>query len=128
MDALVKGAAVGVTAAVVGLALKKTSPESALLLWTAAGVVILIGVFGTVSELTSFARELAGTSGLSGELVTPVLKCTGIAIVSKMSSDVCRDAGASSAAGAVELAGAAAGIAVSIPLLKVVLDMIRSVV
>ena len=128
MDALVKGAAVGVTAAVVGLALKKTSPESALLLWTAAGVVILIGVFGTVSELTSFARELAGTSGLSGELVTPVLKCTGIAIVSKMSSDVCRDAGASSAAGAVELAGAAAGIAVSIPLLKAVLDMIRSVV
>jgi stage III sporulation protein AD len=128
MDALVKGAAVGVTAAVVGLALKKTSPEAALLLWTAAGVVILIGVFGTVAELTSFAQDIANTSGLSGELVTPVLKCTGIAIVSKMSSDVCRDAGASSAAGAVELAGAAAGIAVSIPLLKAVLDMIRSVV
>ena len=127
MDALIKGAAVGMTAAVIGLALKKTSPELALLLWSAAGIAILIGAFDAVSEITRFTRELASFSVLSGELVTPVFKCTGIAIVSKISSDVCRDAGASSAAGAVELAGAAAGIAVGMPLLEYVLDMIRSV-
>lgn len=128
MDALVKGAAIGITAAVLGLMLKKSSPELALLLAAAACAAILSGAFSAASSVIAFADGLADESGLSGELFEPVLKCTGIAVVSKLSSDVCRDAGASSAAGAVELLGAAAGIAVSIPLLRAVLNIIRGVV
>ena len=128
MDAIVKGAAVGITAAVVGLVLKKTNPEQALLLAVAACAAVLAGAFVSASEIISFADDVAGESGLSGELVAPVLKCTGIAIVSKLSSDICRDAGASSAAGAIELAGSAAGIAVSIPILRAVLNAVRDVI
>ena len=125
MDAIIKGAAIGITAAVLGLLLKKSCPELALLLAAAACAAILAGIFETASGIVGFAENLAAESGLSGELVSPVLKCTGIAIVSKLSSDVCKDAGAGSAAGAIELAGAAAGIAVSIPLLRAVLNIIR---
>ncbi len=128
MDTLIKGAAMGITAAVLGLMLKKTGPELALLLAAAACAAILSGAFAMASDIVAFADDLALESGLSGELMAPVLKCTGIAIVSKLSSDVCKDAGAASAAGAVELLGAASGIAVSIPLLRAVLNIIRGVI
>ena len=128
MDTLVKGAAIGITAAVLGLVLKKSIPELALLLAAAACAAILSGAYSSASDIIAFADGLAAESGLSGELVSPVLKCTGIAVVSKLSSDICKDAGSASAAGAVELIGAAAGIAVSIPLLRAVLNIVRGVI
>ena len=128
MDALFKGAATGITAAVLGLVIRKSNPELALMLAAAACAAVLSGAFSVLSEIIAFADDLAGESGITGELAAPVIKCTGIAIVSKLSSDICRDAGAASAAGAIELAGAAAGIAVSIPLLRAVMSIVRSVI
>ncbi len=128
MDTLVRGAVIGIAAAVLGLVLKKTSPEAALMLAVAACAAILIGAYEKADEVMSFAGEVAYAGDLTPELTAPVLKCTGIAVVSKISADACRDAGASSAAGAVELVGAVSGIAVSIPLIRSVFNILAGVI
>lgn len=128
MDTLVRGAVVGITAAILGLVLKKTSPETALMLALASCAAILIGAFEKADEVLEYVREVSAAGNIPTELTGPVLKCTGIAVVSKVSADACRDAGASSAAGAVELVGVVSGIAVSIPLIRSVLNILGGVI
>ena len=128
MDTLVRGAVIGITAAILGLVLKKTSPEIALMLALAACAAILIGAFEKAGEVLEYVRAISAAGSIPLELTGPVLKCTGIAVVSKISADACRDAGASSAAGAVELVGVISGLAVSIPLIKTVLNILGGVV
>ena len=53
-----------------------------------------------------------------------MLQTVGVAIVTKLAGEVCRDAGESGIAGFVELAGGVAAILVALPLLKMVLQLI----
>ena len=50
--------------------------------------------------------ELGERAGLSPAVLDPVIKTVGIAILTRISSEVCRDAGESGIAAAVETAGA----------------------
>jgi len=63
-------------------------------------------------------------TGLAAGTVSVVLKATGIGLVAHLAGDLCRDAGQTAAAGAVELVGTAGIFYVAIPLMQTVLDMI----
>jgi stage III sporulation protein AD len=126
MDILIRGAVIGIVASVIGLMIKKNSPEMALLLSVSAGVVILYFALSMLSGIKVFIQELADSAGLSPAILSPVLKNIGIAIAGKLTSDFCRDAGQAASAGAVELIAAAAAIYVSIPLMRTVLHMLQS--
>jgi stage III sporulation protein AD len=93
MDILIRGAVIGIVASVIGLMIKKNSPEMALLLSVSAGVVILYFALSMLSGIKVFIQELADSAGLSPAILSPVLKNIGIAIAGKLTSDFCRDAG-----------------------------------
>ena len=67
---------------------------------------------------------LADTAGLSPAVLAPVIKTAGIAIVTRIAAEVCRDAKESGVASFVETAGAMLALAVSLPLLEAVLRTI----
>lgn len=114
-------AALGVTAALCALLLKKQTPELALALALAAGCAILSFAMGWVEQLTDFLDELGDAAGLSPAVLAPVLKVVGIALVSRWASELCRDAGEGSLAVFVETAASALALLVCVPLLKSVL-------
>ena len=124
MEIVIKAVVVGITAALVTLLLKKTNPEMSMLIITAASAAILFLGIELIGSLKSFIDMAAEVSGLSPAAVSPVLKCVGIAVISRVGTDLCRDAGASAVASSVELAAAGAALFVAMPLLQTLIQMI----
>lgn len=113
-----------VVGALLALVLKKGSPELALLLALAAVVAVLLFLAGALGELLDFLRETVTASGLSDDLFIPLYKTAGIALVVKVGGSLCRDAGESALASAVETAGTVCALLVSLPLLRAVLALL----
>lgn len=122
MELLIKAAAIGVVSALVGLAIKKSNPEISLLLAMAASAAVLTLALTMLSELRETLRMVMDFTSLQQTLVLPVLKCVAVGIVARLSADLCKDAGQSGLASAVELCGAAAALCISLPLVNTLLQ------
>ena len=121
-----KAALAGVLAALLGLVIKRNQPELALLLALSALLAILAGAISLWGELRVFLTELTEGTALNEALLSPLVKCLVLSVTARLAADVCKDAGSAALASAVELVGAAAGVVVSLPLLRAVLQMIRA--
>lgn len=121
-----KAALAGVLASLLGLVIKRNQPELALLLALSALLAILAGALSLWGELRAFMTELTEGTALNEALLSPLVKCLALSVTARLAADVCKDAGSAALASAVELVGAAAGVVVSLPLLRAVLQMIRA--
>ena len=111
MTLLMKAAALGVTGAVAALIIKRSAPELGLAMSiaaTLAAAAVAVELFGQLRDVVTMARE---QTGLSPAVVSPVLKCVGIGVVTRLASDLCKDGGQGAAASAVELCGAPSTLA-----------------
>jgi len=128
MAILVKIAAVAVAGTVLSLVIKKNSPEMALMLTISLALIALYLAIDTIKGVTDFITSLASAAQISPAVLTVVFKTIGISIITKLSADVCRDAGQSSVASGIELAGSFAALYIALPLFKTVMDMIETLV
>ena len=124
MELLIKAAAIGAVAALIGLVLKKTNPEISLMLAMAASAAVLTLAVTMLSELRETVRMVMDFTALQSTAVLPVLKCVALGIVARLAADLCRDAGQSGVASAVELCGAAAALCISLPLVNTFVQML----
>ena len=95
-----------------------------MVLVLAAGVLILVTALSTMEDVVAVMNDLSETAGLSPALLSPVLKTAGIAILTHISSAVCRDAKESGLAAFLEVAGSALALLVALPLLQTVLELL----
>lgn len=126
MEFLIKGSVIGVIASVLGLLLKKNAPEFALLLTLSAAAAIIGFALSIMGDIKDFVYEVAERGAVSGMLLTPLVKCVGISVCAKLASDICKDAGFSASASAVELVASAAALYAALPLMRAVLKMTES--
>ena len=124
MEDMLKIAAIGVAAALCAVVVRKNVRELGLALALAAGAMILAFVLGAVGSVRSFMERLGDLAGLSPAVLEPVMKTVGIALVTKLAAEVCRDAGEGGIASTVEIAGAVLALFVALPLLEAVLDTV----
>ena len=122
MEDILKIAAATVAAAVCAVVVKQRAQEVGLVLSLAAGALVL--ALGAVESVRALMDELGEAAGLSPAVLAPVLKTVGIAILTHISAEVCRDAKESGIAAFVETAGAAVALCVALPLLRAVLDTV----
>lgn len=116
--------AVGLTAALLGLLLRKSSGEQAALIGLAAAVVITLEALGSLRDAEEFFRNASERSGLRPTLTIPVVKSLGMALTGKLGADLCRDAGQSATASAIELASACLILCVAVPLLQELAEVV----
>ena len=128
MNVLIKCAAISIIGTTLALLLKKDNAGTALLLGVSLVLFVLANAMSFLREIKSTADSLAGLTGLSGILFTPVIKIAGIGILTRITSDICRDAGQSAPASAVETIGSICGVYISLPLIETVVDMIASLI
>lgn len=116
----------GVLVAVVcGVVVRKQAPEIALVLTLCAAVAVLVAVSGELGLIVDYIQRLAQAGGISQELIAPVMKTTGIAMLCKFTAEFCRDAKENGLACAVELAGTVLGLVAAMPLLQGVLALLE---
>lgn len=116
--------AVAIIGAVCAALLRRSNGELALLLVMAACAVLLLGISGVLREVAALLRELAQLAGVENDLLRPVLKTAGISIVTGLSAQLCRDAGAGSLALTTELCGTVCALYAALPLIEAVLGLI----
>lgn len=118
---LAAGAMIGVVCLV---AIRKQTGEIATLLGVLICAALLLAVAQGLSAVLDLIRTLAETAGVDNTLLSPLLKTVGVAIVTGLSAQVCRDAGAGSVAMAMELCGGLCAIYVAMPLVQAVFTLI----
>jgi stage III sporulation protein AD len=84
---------------------------------SAAGVVMLAYIAVQVIPVLEYVKTLSYQSGMSSYFAVAI-KALGIALVCQLASEICRDCGEASVGGRIELAGKAAIIIISLPVLK----------
>ena len=121
METTLQTAALCVLAAILALVLKKDGPQMGLLLTLATAVAAFLFLMGQLRELLDFLREISGAVGIRQELMAPLYKTIGIAMVVRVGGNLCRDAGESALASVIETSGTVCALLVSLPLLRMVL-------
>ena len=117
---MLKVGAVAVIAALCAVMIKGTARQLALVLSLAAGAIILGLALGAVEDVVAMAEDLQDM------VVAPVIKTVGIAILTHIAVQVCKDAGEGGIAAVTETAGSALALCTALPLLRAVLDTIAA--
>ena len=123
MDLMVKVAAGAITAAVLGVVLRKNTPELALLLALAAGLWMVALVADGLGAVVALREVLTCLAGLSEELLEPVVKTVALSILTRLTAEVCKSAGEGGVAAFVETAGTVLALVVALPLVRAVVLM-----
>ena len=90
----------------------------------AVGALLLRGLADGLDML----EDLAAAGGLPPELLAPLVKTLGIALVSRLGTEICRDAGQGAMAAVLETAGAFGAVLVSLPLVRAARELLRALV
>lgn len=128
MSDIMKVAAAALAAAVCAVVVRKQAPELGMVLAVCAGAVILLYCSGALRAVVGLMDKLVEVGGLSAQVVEPVMKTAGIAIVTRLSADFCRDAKEGGLASAVELAGTALALVAVLPLMSAVIEMLTGLI
>lgn len=115
---------IGIIATVLILVIKKQRPEIAVQVSILSGIVIFVLVVSKLSTVIDMLRNYADKADIKPIYFTTVLKITGIAYIAEFGSEVCKDAGEGSIASKIELAGKIIIIALSVPIITSLLDLI----
>jgi len=124
MDLVIRAVILGVIGAVLSLVIKKNAPEIGLVLALAVALLVVSLGIELIAAILDFTETLQAAASLSPALIAPVLKTVGIGILTRLASDICKDAGQSAIASTVELAGTVAALYIALPLMQTVFQMI----
>ncbi|MCH5198798.1 MAG: stage III sporulation protein AD [Oscillospiraceae bacterium] len=104
--------------------LKAYKPEYAVISEIVCGVVIFLSLGSEISDIKAFFESAALSSGIEVRFSEVLLKALGTALIAQLAADSARDNGQSALAEKIELAGKVLILAISLPILKAVLQMI----
>jgi stage III sporulation protein AD len=120
--------ALALVAAALCIILRPIRPELALLLSLAAGVVIIMTLFGDIRDVLYRMRSMADRAAIPGAYMEILIKALGICFLTQIAVDACKDAGEGSVASKIEMAGKLAVIVISLPLFEQVLSVVFGLV
>lgn len=124
MELILRSAAVLLLSALTALLLKKNAPELALMLSLAALCTVFLSLLNVIRQFRSLFDTVSVLLPDSEIMIRPVLKCLAIAVITKITAELCRDASQNTASAAIELMGTVCALSVAMPL---IVSMIKSV-
>ena len=115
---------VGLATAITALIVKQVKPEIAIIVGVAGGVIMLLMLVDSVTSILSVFNALTQKSGLSTGVFSAVLKIIGIGYITEFSANLCVDAGSSSIANKILLAGKILILVAALPIITNLIDII----
>jgi len=108
------------------VAIRKYSPDIALVVSICAGVLMMITIVLKAVPAIDQIRGVFGSAGLGGEFGAIIFKALGICFLTQFAADACRDAGEASLGSRVEFGGKIALLLVALPLFESILNITDS--
>lgn len=118
----------GIIAVALIIILRNQRPEIALICVVASSVILLIFVFDEFKNIIGLLNTLISNSSIDGEFLKIILKVIGISYIVEFGRNICQDAGESSIASKIEIAGKVIIVSMSIPVISSLLEMVSLVV
>ena len=119
-----KTAAGVLIAVILILAIGKQEKDIGLLLSMAVCIMVGITAISLMEPVLDFFYRLEKLGDLHGEILTSLLKITGIGLVSELTQMICQDSGNAALAKAMQLLGAAVILSLAMPMLEAMMDLI----
>jgi len=108
------------------LVLRRLKEEYAPLVSLLLGIGFTVCAMGILAPTVEYLRTLTGNA--NEELFTLLFKSAGIAVITTLAADLCRDCGETALAGKTELCGKSVILALCLPLLKSVFTKTLSLI
>lgn len=128
MTTLIKISAIGLIAAISCLYLKKFSPDVAILIAIAAGILIIASVTDYLFGVLQYLKDFFRFSGADSSVLKLVLKVIFVAYAVEFVASSIKDLGENSLSEKVVLAGKIIVLSLSLPVIKSVLETIVSLI
>lgn len=107
--------------------LKQYKPEFAVYISILAGAIILFLVLDKLTGVINLLTNLASKASIDNQFLSILLKITGIAILTEYATSICKDSGEAAIANKIELGGKILIIAMSIPIISSLLEVMLSI-
>ena len=106
--------------------LKKEKSEFALIIVLVAGMIIFVYALSRMRTVITFLQNLMEQLPIDSAYLIPLFKMLGITYIADFASSVCRESGYSSVAGQMELFAKLSIVALSIPELEYLVDVLEN--
>lgn len=121
---IVKIIGVGLISLIIIIILKQYKPDFAIYISILAGAIILLLVMDKLSNIVTLLSSIQNKANMNNQFLVILLKITGIAFLTEYASSICKDAGESAIATKIDLGGKVLIIAISIPIIQALLELI----
>ena len=99
----------------------------ALVLILMVSVLVLVAAMEYLRPVIDFLDRLRQMGNLPGELVTVLLKVTGISLLTEIAALVCADSGNASLGQGLRILSTGVILSLSIPIFQVLLDLVQKI-
>ena len=126
MNEIITAAGIAVIAAGAAVLLKQYKPEYAFGVSLAAGAAILIFAILKLGSIIDDVEEFVSVSGIDNEHYKIMMRCLGVCIVTKITSETCKDCGQGSISTKIDMAGKIIILVIAMPLFSEILSIVKS--
>ena len=117
---------VGLLGVALATMLKRERPEMHLIVLLATGVMILVLVLSPMTGVINSFATLLAKAGVDDALFGGVLKIVGVGYVTEYAASMCTDAGASSVADKIHLAGKISVFLMGLPIITALVQTLAA--
>lgn len=107
--------------------IKQYRPEFSIYISIIAGILIFSIIIIKLGSVVELIKSLADKLGTNTQYFSLLIKITGIAYLAEFATNICKDSGESAIASKVELAGRIIIIAMSVPILGALVDVVINI-
>lgn len=123
---MVKIGLIGIAAIFLAAPLRKDKGEFSMLIVLVAGMLVFVYALARMQTVLTFLKELIDRLPIDEAYLTPLFKMLGITYVADFAANFSRESGYSSIAGQMELFAKLSIIALSIPELMYLVDVLEN--
>lgn len=118
---------VGLATVLTALIVKQAKPEIAVVISISGGIIMVLMLVESLTSIISIFSSLINKSGLSSGIFQNVLKIIGIGYITEFSANMCQDAGSTSVANKILLAGKILILLTALPIITNLIDIISEI-
>lgn len=125
---IIKIVGISIFAVIMIIILKNYRPEMALVLSIVTGIGIMLFAIYKMSSVINILNDLVTKSGINKDFLLIIIKVIGIAYIVEFGKNICIDAGQSSIATKLEMAGKVIIVVLTIPLISSLVNVLTGLV